>query len=334
MESVLSEIVKGKKVLFITTKNVDYIRNSQEIDILEKEAAQLKKVFSGKKNYAGRLMEIWGKLLICNRSDFDVVFAGFAPQLVFPFLKKFKGKKIIIDFFISVYDTLVNDRKIVTARNPVAKFFHWMDSYVIKKADLVVTDTKSDAAYFIQEFHGDQTKFETLYLKADRSIYYPREQRKEEKLKDKFVVLYFGSVLPLQGVDIVLKAVSLLKGKDNIYLQIIGPIPEKYHKPIQENVEYIDWLSQEKLAEYIANADLCLAGHFNRDIDKAQRTIPGKAYIYQSMQKVMICGDNRANRELFKEDSSVCFVPMGSAEKLRDAIDFICEQRYLGQIGA
>ena len=93
-------------------------------------------------------------------------------------------------------------------------------------------------------------------------------------------------------------------------------------------------ISGEKLAEYIANADLCLAGHFNRDIDKAQRTIPGKAYIYQSMQKVMICGDNRANRELFKEDSSVCFVPMGSAEKLRDAIDFICEQRYLGQIGA
>ena len=113
MESVLSEIVKGKRVLFITTKNVDYIRNSQEINILEKEAAQLKKVFSGKKNYAGRLMEIWGKLLICNRSDFDVVFAGFAPQLVFPFFKKFKGKKIIIDFFISVYDTLVNDRKIV-----------------------------------------------------------------------------------------------------------------------------------------------------------------------------------------------------------------------------
>ena len=96
---------------------------------------------------------------------------------------------------------------------------------------------------------------------------------------NKYVVLYFGSVLPLQGVDVVLDAIKLLKNEKDIFFQVIGPISKKYSKPVQDNVEYIDWLEQKELAEYIANADLCLAGHFNGEIDKAKRTIPGKAYI-------------------------------------------------------
>ena len=89
----------------------------------------------------------------------------------------------------------------------------------------------------------------------------------------------------MQGVDIVLDAVKLLQEEKKIFFQIIGPIPKKYNKPIQDNVEYIEWLTQEQLAEYIANADLCLAGHFNGEINKAKRTIPGKAYIYSAMKK-------------------------------------------------
>ena len=87
-----------------------------------------------------------------------------------------------------------------------------------------------------------------------------------------------------------------------------------------DNIEYIRWLTQEQLAEYIARADLCLAGHFNADIEKASRTIPGKAYIYHAMQKPMILGDNPANHELFDSDSDTIFVKMGSAEALSEAI--------------
>ena len=32
------DLVKNKKVLFITTKNLDYIRNSQEINIIKKNS--------------------------------------------------------------------------------------------------------------------------------------------------------------------------------------------------------------------------------------------------------------------------------------------------------
>lgn len=324
-------LVKGKRVLFITTKNVDYIRNIQEIQLLNDNAEKVDLIYSRKKKYVARIVWICFRLLFFKIQKTDVVFIGFAPQLILPFFYwKISKKFIIIDFFISVYDTLINDRKQFGTKSIAAKFSHWLDCYVIKKADYVITDTRADTRYFIDEFHGEGKIFETVYLKADPSVYYAREQHKPQLLHNKFVVLYFGSILPLQGVDIVLEAVSLLKDKVNIYIQIIGPISNLYKKTKQENVEYIDWLSQEKLAEYIANADLCLAGHFNADIDKARRTIPGKAYIYEAMGKKMILGDNEANRELFKEDQRHIFVEMGKAEGIAKVIRELSKESVYG----
>ena len=314
--------VKGKKVLFITTKNIDYIRNTQEVRLLEENAQTVEVLYSSRKKYIGRILEIWLKLGVRNLEKIDVVFIGFAPQLILPLFKwKIRKKKIIIDFFISVYDTLIHDRRKFKDNGIIAKVCHRIDSVTLKWANHVITDTKADAKYFIEEFQSDEAKFETLYLEADKTIYYPREQQKREDLKDKFVVLYFGSILPLQGVNIVLETIKLLKDENDIYFQIIGPIPEKYSKPVQDNVEYIDWLSQEKLAEHIANADLCLAGHFNGEIDKAKRTIPGKAYIYEAMGKKMVLGDNEANRELYSlSECEFLFVKMGDKQGLYEKI--------------
>lgn len=321
-DRLLINFIENKKLIFITTKNIDYIRNMQEVKILEKYAKNVKIVYSNKKKYFGRILEIWKKLIQINIQDIDVIFIGFAPQLILPLFRwKFKKKIIIIDFFISVYDTLVHDRKKFRDKGIIAKLCHSIDSYTLKHANYVIADTKADAKYFIEEFHSDKSKFETLYLEADQIIYYPREQQKKEELQNKFVVLYFGSILPLQGVDVVLDAIRMLKDEQDIFFQIIGPIPEKYNKPIQQNVEYIEWLSQEELAQYIANADLCLAGHFSGEIDKAKRTIPGKAYIYAAMGKKMILGKNEANLELYNaSNKKISYVEMGNSKVLAENV--------------
>lgn len=322
MKKSFADLFVGKKVLFVTTKNIDYIRNSQEIRLIEENAKSVDKVYSNKLGYSGRIMEVWIKLWKYKIKEVDVIFVGFAPQLVLPFFyRKMKNKIIVIDFFISMYDTLIHDRKRFPDKGIISKICHYLDYKTLEKAEYAITDTKADAQYFIEEFACDANKFETLYLEADPSIYYPREQHKRLDLKGKFVVLYFGSVLPLQGVDVVLDAIRLLKEERDIYFQMIGPIPSKYKKPIQSNVEYIDWLSQEELAAYIANADLCLAGHFSGEINKAKRTIPGKAYIYDAMKKKIVFGENEANHEKYKNDQKIYYyVPQGRADVLRDRI--------------
>lgn len=311
----------SKKAIFITTKNLDYLRNVQEIELL-KEQYEVTIIGSYHKSYIRRLMKVYTKLLFLPVKEVDKIFIGFAPQLVLPFWKwKLKKQYITIDFFISMYDTLVFDRKKVKKDTFVARVLKKIDEITIHSADHIIVDTREHGNYFVDEFHADKTKIEVLYLNADQSIYYPGKAVKPEAYQGKFVVLYFGSVLPLQGVDIILKAVELLKDCSDIHFEIIGPVPEGSRNKDNKNVTYIPWLAQEKLAEHIAYSDLCLAGHFDNQIMKAKRTIPGKAYIYKAMEKDMVLGDNPANHELHKEsDKGIYFVPMGNPEKLSETI--------------
>ena len=315
-------LVKDKKVLFITTKNLDYIRNTQEINIIKENSKEYKIIGSKEKSYPKRIISVYWNILKTSMKNFDLVFIGFAPQLILPIWNfKFKKKKIIIDFFISMYDTLVFDRKKIKENSIFAKILKAIDKKTILLADYIISDTKEHGKYFIEEFGANKNNLNVLYLEADKSIYYEERIEKPNKVKDKFVVLYFGSILPLQGVEIVLGAVDILKKEKDIFFYVIGPIQKKYNKVESDNVKYIDWLSQQELAKYINFSDLCLAGHFNKNIKKARRTIPGKAYIYDAMNKKMILGENPANHELFTETKGkYYFVEMGSSEKLAEKI--------------
>lgn len=312
---------ENKSILFITTKNLDYLRNVQEINLLKKEAASVDILGYKDKSYIKRLIKIYFRLLFRSVKKYDAIFIGFAPQLILPFFSfKFKKKTIIMDFFISVYDTMVFDRKKFKENSLLAKLCKYLDKKCIHMADYVISDTSAHGDYFSEEFELDRNKINTLYLEADTSIYNNKVYSRPENLRNKFVILYFGSILPLQGIEVILEAIALIKNKDDMHFYIIGPLGNNAKKVYDESVEYIDWLPQEKLAEYIRYSDLCLAGHFNKDINKAKRTIPGKAYIYEAMDKPMILGENPATHELYKEDDKHFFVEMGNAKKLADII--------------
>ena len=119
----------------------------------------------------------------------------------------------------------------------------------------------------------------------------------------------------------MLEAMNRLKDDPNFCFYFIGPIGQDIQKPQGKNIHYRHWLSQDELAQYIDFSDLCLAGHFNAKIQKAKRTIPGKAYLYHAVGKPMILGENLANHELFSEqEKGIYFVEMGSGEKLAEKI--------------
>ena len=329
----LRECVEGKNVLYVATKNTDYLRIEQEIQLLKKWSDNVEVVVSPGKYYILRLLYVYWKVLFYTKSV-DVVFIGFAPQLVLPLFRwKFKNRIIIIDFFISLYDTLVFDRKYFLDGGFVSKILKRVDEVTLTYADLIICDTSEHSRYFVRELGADLNKVVVLYLSADSKYYYPRHIDKPIDLKNKFIVLYFGSVLPLQGVDVVLNAIDKITEND-VHFIIIGPVNDAQRAHRLGNVSYINWLAQEQLSVNIAFSDLCLAGHFNGDIEKARRVIPGKAYIYEAMNKSMILGENDANRERYPQEySDVLFVKMGDADELARAIMLSCKSWRRLQMG-
>ncbi len=313
--------LENKRIVFITTKNLDYLRNVQEINLLRESAKSVEIIGYKDKSYIKRLIKIYIKLFFKCFKNTDCVFVGFAPQLILPFFNfKFRKQTVMMDFFISVYDTLVFDRKKFKEGSLPARLCKWLDTKCIHSAKQIICDTNAHGDYFASEFGYERNNIKTLYLEADKSIYFDAVFEKPDYIKDKFVVLYFGSVLPLQGVEIVLGAMNALGNRNDMHFYFVGPISDKTLLPKRDNFEHFEWLKQEELAKYIGCSDLCLAGHFNSDIAKARRTIPGKAYIYEAMNKPMILGENSATRELFTDDDKHFFVEMGSVEKLAQKI--------------
>lgn len=364
--------LNNKSVLFITTKNLDYIRNSQEISLIKDATSRLTVIGSGAKRYPIRLLKVWSSLLFMSFRRYDAVFVGFAPQLILPIWgrrMRRAGCEIWEDFFISLYDTFCYDRRRFKPDSVVGRALKRLDRHAVDYGSQVICDTRADAEYFHRELEDDASnpgcgtkdapgRFAVLYLQADTSVYYPRYADRGEVLERLFpeeftgfkkndcsgqdtgiagkitgdirIILYFGTVLPLQGADIVYEAMQKLATDGNELCIFIGRLgKEAKGMPNRERVNitstcspilHRDWLSQDELAQLIDISDICLAGHFSADIDKARRTIPGKAYIYEAMGKTMILGDNPANREYFLPSDKHIFVEMGSASAIINSI--------------
>lgn len=329
--SNLQKIIEGRRVLFITSSDVDYIRNKQEINLLRARVKHLDMI--APKNERGvrptgilRLLLINLRVLASSIARYDVIFIGGIPQFVVPAIQlRLQKKVLIIDFFVSLYDTLVHDRKLLSPNNPLCRILKMLDRNALARADYVVVDTREHAAYFAGIFDIDAEKMAVLYLEADKEIYYPRIKPKTLYLKDKFVVFFFGAMNPLQGAEVILESARVLEEHAGIVFLIVGP-----YEKIKNFERYSDltnvrfaarWLPQADVADYIAMSDVCLAGHFNAAVEKAARVIPGKAYSYLAMDRPVILGDNPANRELFSADTkNVYFVEMGDPKALADKI--------------
>ena len=316
--------IRNKRVLYAATKNSDYLRLTQEIRLLRAQGNEVDVIASPSKSYFRRLLYVYRKLLAADMDSYDLSFIGFAPQLVMPlFGWKLRRKPVVMDFFISMYDTLCFDRKKFRPESIPGRLMKFIDKRTLRCADLAICDTKAHGRYFCEEFGFPQDRMRALYLEADTGIYYPRETAGNED----FTVLYFGSILPLQGVDVILDAIKLLENEKGLRFVIVGPLGKNGQRTGEAITEYTEWLTQEQLAEKIASADLCLAGHFNGSVMKAKRTIPGKAYIYRAMGKPMILGDNPANHELFdSSDEGIYFCPMSDPEALAELILSIKER--------
>ena len=161
-ESSFQNLVKGKNVVYITVKNRDYIRVSQIERILGKSAASYKVYASEKGNPLTRALDLRRRVKEIDLAATDVVIVGFLPQLIWKDIMKVargqmrgaggedksfekKAPYLVADFFLSLYDTVVLDRKLIRTTNPLTGILRRMDKRVLAGADLVMTDTKANA---------------------------------------------------------------------------------------------------------------------------------------------------------------------------------------------
>ena len=107
------------KVLYVCTKQPDYSRIVLLFDALNAHA-DVDCIYSNRKTYLGRVLEVCARFLVCRKAQYDCVVVGFFAQLIFPFVRLLWKGKLVADCYISLYDSYVHDRGMTSVGSPIA----------------------------------------------------------------------------------------------------------------------------------------------------------------------------------------------------------------------
>lgn len=311
------------RLLFTAGREPGYVRNAMMLKALRRGGIELLECTDSSSSYPRRLLRVMTQFLQRRHDPFDGVFVGFFGQPLMPLIGKLTDKPILFDAFLSAYDTLCFDRKKFAPDSFCGRFFYQLEKRACERADTVLLDTNAYIDYFVETFQLPREKFQRVLVGADESLFFPRPC--ETNATDKFRVFYCASYLPLHGTEFIVRAAHLLRAQTEIEFVLVGSGPEQKNVRLlakaldTKNLRFIDWLPYQELPSRIAQADLCLGGHFS-DIPKAKRVIAGKTYQFIAMRKPVIVGDGSGNRELFRDRENALFVSTANAESLAAGI--------------
>ncbi len=324
------------RILFVSGREVGYIRNRVLISALRRnfDVRVLTAETGGIASRSARGLIRY----LANREDYDLCFVGFYGQLLAVVLSILQRKPLLLDAYVSTYETLCEDRGRFSLGSWPGRLAYWLDRRSCQVARRILTDTRSDADYFRHTFGLTADKFNTVYVGCDESLFYPRPAPPSTRAACE--VFYYGSFLPLHGTDVIIQAAALLRHRSDIHFTIggdgMGYVDTRRDAADQalNNVTFTGWIPIEQLPHHIASATVCLGGHFST-IPKASRVIATKTFQFVAMGKATIIGDNAANRELFVPDEHVLAIRMGDPQALASAIELLADDAGLrARLGA
>ena len=277
-----------------------------------------------------RLLLTYSKLISKFRrvGHYDALIVGYAGHIdifLAKVLNLFRRKPLIFDAFLSLYDTAVMDRRIVRHGSFKAKLLRLIDTWSCRLADAVLLDTQLHVDYFVKEFGLPAGKFYDVPVGSALSSSYPPLYKRGDRGDLTFEILYFGSYIPLHGVDIIIQAAKILQSENDIVFTLIGkgqllPVMKQLVSDLElKNVSFIDRFVEEKeLVQYIQRADICL-GIFGQT-EKALRVIPCKVYNCLQFGKPLITGNTVATEGILKHKDNAFLCRPGDPDDLARGI--------------
>jgi glycosyltransferase involved in cell wall biosynthesis len=313
-----------KKVCIITCyKQPDYIRASTLRTALSKIDGVNLIIIKNTHTGVLRYLEVVVKTVIMRFTQqpdiYLLTFRGY--ELLIPIRIITLGKTLIFDEFINLVEWVVYEHKKLIPGKFSMKLLSVFYRFWLNKTDVILCDTDSHADLSSKLMSLPRSKFysavvstdETTFLASNRSEPLPGEQLK---------VFYYGNMLPLHGIDIVIESAVLLKDS-NISYEIIGGGSDtalKVSTAVQQGakIDYKKWVDFDKLPEHMHAADICLGGPFGNTF-QSQYVITGKTYQLLHMRRPTIIGKN-LETAVFEDTINALVVEQGSSVALANAI--------------
>jgi glycosyltransferase involved in cell wall biosynthesis len=315
-----------KKTLLVVGDYIEeYPRNQVLFDALNKIFVVHKINLHGEKYKKYFFLK---KLLAFKNKTAFIFLVKPAQRFVFLVLlfKIFYKGKIIFDAFTSIYDSFVYDRKLVKKKSLKAFYYYLLDFFSCRAADILVFDTLEHKDYFLKTFKVKKKKKFIIFPVAVNLEIIKRINPKDRpvNLENKFIVLFYGYYIPLQGVEYIIKAADILRENRNIHFVLIGSgqtrreINRLYRKLKLNNITFLNRIPYVDLIKHIKMSDVCL-GIFG-GTEKSLRVIPNKVIDYMACGKIVITGRSPAMERYFQNSKDVIYCNMADEKDLAQKI--------------
>lgn len=324
------------RILYIASRERSYSRVDLILEALQLEFPVMELVSSAD-SYLKRIFSVlfaWAR----KRYDYDVVVIGFFAQPLFPLIRLLTRKPIVSDVYFSVFDTLIQDKALFSRRHPASWLALWLDRTTCRRSNRILTDTNSHSRYIAALTGVPESRFSHVWIGAQPKIFQRLPPPEKRDGQSHFEILFYGGFIPLQGVDVIIKAASLLKGQRyNFHIVGAGQTEracrELDAEESNDNTIFHGWKTQDQVLLLARKCDLVL-GIFGSS-EKASRVIPNKVFEGLAMGKPILTGDSPAIRELLTPGHDVVTCKMGDPHSLANSIQWCAtNQAELVRIGS
>lgn len=303
----------------------DYPRNRLNVNNLKRKNKLFICNHFDRKFYPSKFLAVKKFIILFKKhqrikNQYDKIFVAYSDSKIMPIFAKLISRKYLIwDAFYSKYQTYVFDKKLIKKNTLKAKIYWLIDWLSCKLADEIWLDTDEHIKYFVKTFNISKNKFKRVLVETDKKFFYPKEIKRND---NDFLIHFHGKYIPLQGVEYIIRAAKILEKDPQIKFNLIGSGQEKKRclKLLEEldlkNINLIESVRYEELADYINKADLCL-GIFG-NTEKAKMVIPNKVIEALACNKLIITGDTPAIHEI--NDKNIILCNMADSKDLANKI--------------
>lgn len=267
----------------------------------------------------------------------DVILVGFPGLidiLVAAPIARIRGIPLVWDMFMSIYDTVVEDRRLLRRRGLSARLLHALERFALRRADLVFLDTQAHARRVENLFGLPPGCAGSVWVGVETEHFHaaPANPRAPEAgaRTTPLRVLFYGQFIPLHGIETIVQAARLTQDED-IEWQLVGKGQETARieqllaeQPLPK-VHWETWVDYPQLHQRIAEADVCL-GIFGTS-EKAASVIPNKVFQIVAMGRPLITRDSPAIREMLADQPPcVSLIETANPPALADAVRNLAAQ--------
>ena len=278
------------------------------------------------------LYSLLAAVLVRPRGPVSHVYVPFPSLIDLPpawLIARLNGAQLVADVFLSIYNTLVEDRQLVSADSLSARVIFHTERQLLQLADTGLIDTCQHRK-LLQKLFGSRTpRLAVIPIGIDESQFTFSPPARSDK------VIFWGTYIKLQGVETIVRAASrLYREKSRIRFEMIGS-GQELHRASQlaadlgaKNIEFIEGILPMDTVIARARSAFAALGIFG-DTVKSASVFPYKAVQALALGLPLVTASTPTARHFLVPQQDALLVPPGDDAGLARAVARLHNDRDL-----